>query len=158
MKLPHNHSNHTIPVRTCRGATNNVQWLAEWNTNQHVRGSAHSQPLMHGYMLELGFLFWYFIMTHNNHIYGWNNRPHPLNWRSLLFTAAHAWIFWQICHQYHNRKTYTNKRKAAFVEWLLQVVSWQQGGVTSISQSDIQILLHRDQWLNYEFFLLPSKY
>ena len=39
------------------------------------------------------------------------------------------------------------KRKTSFVEWLLRVVTQQPGGVASISQSDIQIFLHRGQWM-----------
>ena len=36
MKPPHNHSNHSIPMRTCRGATNSVQWLAQTQTKPYV--------------------------------------------------------------------------------------------------------------------------
>ena len=58
-KPPHNHS---IPMRTCRGATNSVQWLAQSQTNtRYVHGLAHSQPL-HVYMLDgVGILIMTFI-------------------------------------------------------------------------------------------------
>ena len=143
MKPPHNHSNHSIPMQTCRGATNSVQWLAQTQTNTYVGLHIANHTCLHAGVGILIMKF-YSYMSHNNPFWGVKMSV-PILWTDdlLQFITAHARIFWQICHQYHVRKMYTNNWQTAFVEWLHggQVV------VTSISQSDIQILLHRDQWL-----------
>ena len=90
----HHRTTTPTPMRTCRGATNSVQWLAQTQTSTYV-GTHIANRSLHG----VGILFvkFYLYLTCNIHFYGWNVRPYLLNWRSMQFTAALCMIFLANC-------------------------------------------------------------